>query len=94
MNKELRNILERSLAQLPEKYRIVFIMIEIEDMSIEETTKCLQISKTNVNLRLEKAKELLRIWLTEFYKTDELYDFHMTRCDNIVKNVLNYIETH
>jgi RNA polymerase sigma-70 factor (ECF subfamily) len=94
MNKELQSILEKSLNQLPEKYRLVFIMREVENMSTSETMDCLNITESNVKIRLSRAKELLRRSLSEFYKVEELYDFHLKRCDNIVKNVLQYIENH
>jgi RNA polymerase sigma factor (sigma-70 family) len=94
MNTELKNILEKALAGLPEKYRLVFIMREVENMSISETMDCLKISEPNVKVRLNRAKEMLRNSLSSHYKTSELYDFHLTKCDRVVKNVLDYIATH
>jgi RNA polymerase sigma-70 factor (ECF subfamily) len=91
MNKELRTILEKSLEQLPEKYRLVFIMREVEDMSIHETMDCLHLSESNVKVRLNRAKEMLRDSISHHYKTEELYDFHLSRCDRIVKNVMDRI---
>ncbi|HYC27434.1 MAG TPA: sigma-70 family RNA polymerase sigma factor, partial [Chitinophagaceae bacterium] len=38
-NKELGKILERSIAGLPEKYRLVFVLREIEQLSIRETSE-------------------------------------------------------
>jgi RNA polymerase sigma-70 factor (ECF subfamily) len=94
MNKEVINILEKAMGQLPQKYRIVFIMREVENMSTRETMECLNISESNVKVRLSRAKEMLRNSLTEYYKTNDFYDFDLTRCDEVVKNVLTYIETH
>src|SRR5579872_7365206 len=37
MNNELKTILEKSVANLPEKYRLVFVMREIEEISTHET---------------------------------------------------------
>ena len=91
MNNELRIILEKALNQLPEKYRLVFVMREVESMSTMETMECLNISESNVKVRLNRAKEMLRSSISEFYKVEELYDFHLTRCDNVVKNVLLHI---
>jgi RNA polymerase sigma-70 factor (ECF subfamily) len=88
MNKELRNILETALGKLPEKYRLVFILREVENMSTAETMESLNISESNVKIRLSRAKEMLRTQLSGYYKTEELYDFHLTRCDRVVKNVL------
>jgi len=93
INKEVTNILEKALAQLPEKYRIVFIMREVQNMSTRETMECLNISKSNVKVRLKRAKEMLRNLLTEYYKIKDLYDFDEPRCDAVVKNVLTYIES-
>ncbi len=93
INKEVTNILEKALAQLPEKYRIVFIMREVQNMSTRETMECLNISKSKVKVRLKRAKEMLRNLLTEYYKIKDLYDFDESKCDAVVKNVLTYIES-
>ena len=94
MNKELKSIFEKALAQLPEKYRLVFIMREVENMSISETMESLNITEANVKVRLNRAKEMLREQLSAHYKTTELYGFHLTRCDKVVKNVLAFIEAN
>jgi RNA polymerase sigma-70 factor (ECF subfamily) len=91
MNTELRNILENALIKLPEKYRLVFVMREVEDMSTAETMECLSLSESNVKVRLNRAKELLRTSLSQYYKTEELFDFHLSKCDKIVANVLSII---
>ncbi len=93
INKEVTDILEKALAQLPEKYRTVFIMREVQNMSTRETMECLNISKSNVKVRLKRAKEMLRNLLTEYYKIKDLYEFDESRCDAVVKNVLTYIES-
>lgn len=91
VNKELKVLLEGAIARLPEKYRIVFIMREVENMSVVETTKALQITETNVKARLSRAKEMLRDNLVSGYPTSELLDFNLVRCDRIVKHVLSKI---
>lgn len=92
MNTELRTLLERALAELPEKYRLVFLMREVEHMTTNETMECLQLTESNVKVRLNRAKEMLRDTLSQNYQMDELYGFHLTRCDRVVNNVLKYIE--
>lgn len=92
LQSELHSSLEDALAELPEKYRVVFIMKEVEDMSTTETMESLNISESNVRVRLSRAKEMLRDSLTRRYKTEELYGFHLTRCNRVVQNVLSYIE--
>jgi RNA polymerase sigma factor (sigma-70 family) len=92
LSKELINIFEKVLAQLPEKYRIVFVLREVEGMSISETAECLNISASNVKVRLNRARIMLRDLLTGYYETKDLYDFEKSSCDDVVKNVLTHIE--
>jgi DNA-directed RNA polymerase specialized sigma subunit len=49
VNKETAKIFEEALAQLPEKYRLVFVLREIDYLSIAETMEVLEISESNVN---------------------------------------------
>jgi RNA polymerase sigma factor (sigma-70 family) len=91
INKELKEILEKAIAGLPEKYRIVFMLREIEGMNVEETTECLAISEANVKVRLNRAKEMLRESLTDYVQAEDLYSFHLTRCDRVRQNVMEAI---
>ncbi|MBI1768237.1 MAG: sigma-70 family RNA polymerase sigma factor [Bacteroidetes bacterium] len=90
MNIELKTILEKSVADLPEKYRLVFVMREIEEISTSETMEVLQLSESNVKIRLNRAKEMLRNDLGKHYKS-QIYDFHLSRCDRVVNFVMNQI---
>ncbi len=91
LNTELKLILEKSIQQLPEKYRTVFIMREMEGMNIVETKNCLDISEVNVKVRLNRAKSLLKTALAEFYKNEDILHFHLSRCDRMVNEVLEQI---
>jgi RNA polymerase sigma factor (sigma-70 family) len=92
MNVELKNALETAILQLPEKYRTVFVMREIEGMNIDETKACLDLSEANVKVRLNRAKAMLRSQLSALYKTEELLHFQLSRCDRITNRVMNAIE--
>jgi RNA polymerase sigma factor (sigma-70 family) len=92
LNSELKNILQEAIQKLPEKYRTVFIMREIENMNVAETQECLDLSEVNVKVRLNRAKALLRNSLSTYYKKEEILHFHLTRCDRIVDNVMKGIE--
>jgi RNA polymerase sigma-70 factor (ECF subfamily) len=89
-NKELSNVLEQAIAQLPEKYRLVFVLREIEDLSVRETSAALNIEEPNVKVRLNRAKTMLRNHLNSYIK-DQVYSFHLTRCDRIVSNVFRHV---
>jgi RNA polymerase sigma-70 factor (ECF subfamily) len=90
VNKELSHVLENAITQLPEKYRLVFVLREIEDMSVRETSATLQIEESNVKVRLNRAKTMLRENLNGYMK-DRVYSFHLTRCDRIVNHVMNHL---
>ncbi|WP_341840455.1 sigma-70 family RNA polymerase sigma factor [Chitinophaga caseinilytica] len=89
-NKELNAILERAIAQLPEKYRLVFMLREIEDLSVRETAETLTIGETNVKVRLNRAKTMLRRSL-EGYMKDHVYTFHLSKCDTVVFHVMQQL---
>ncbi|MNJ83552.1 ECF RNA polymerase sigma factor SigW [compost metagenome] len=92
MNKELKSLLEKSVSGLPEKYRLVFVMREIEEMSTLETMNVLNISESNVKVRLKRAKEMLQRELSTYYKPQQLFDFNLIRCDRIVNFVMLEIQ--
>lgn len=88
VNKELGSVIEDAVAQLPEKYRLVFVLREIEEMSVKETAEALDIEEPNVKVRLNRAKTMLKD-LMKGYMKDQVYSFHLTRCDRVVKNVFD-----
>lgn len=92
LNTELKDILQKAIQQLPEKYRTVFIMREIEDMNIAETKECLNISEVNVKVRLNRAKTLLKNSLLSYYKKEDILHFHLSRCNRMVERVIKEIE--
>jgi RNA polymerase sigma factor (sigma-70 family) len=92
LNTELKLALEQAIRRLPEKYRTIFIMREIEDMNIAETRACLDISEENVKVRLNRAKALLKVSLSRLYKKEEIYSFHLSRCNKMVERVMKQLE--
>ena len=93
LNAELKPALEEAIRRLPEKYRTVFVMREIEDMNVAETQAYLDISAVNVKVRLNRAKVLLKESLSEFYKKEDILHFHLSRCDKMVEHVMTQVET-
>jgi RNA polymerase sigma-70 factor (ECF subfamily) len=89
MNHELRKILEHALTALPEKYRMVFVMREVEDMSTSETMAALSLTESNVKVRLNRARTMLREKLNSYYRNEQVYHYHLTRCDKMVERVMN-----
>lgn len=91
VNSELRSILNDAIRRLPEIYRSVFVMREIENMNIAETKECLNISEVNVKVRLNRAKAILRDILSAQYSKEDILHFHLSRCDRMVEKVMTGI---
>jgi RNA polymerase sigma-70 factor (ECF subfamily) len=88
VNKELSGILENAIASLPEKYRLVFILREVEELSGRETGEALGIEEPNVKVRLNRAKTMLKQHL-DGYIRGHVYSFHLSRCDKMVSDVFS-----
>jgi RNA polymerase sigma factor (sigma-70 family) len=91
LNAELKALLETSIQQLPEKYRTVFVMRELENMSVAETMECLGISEANVKVRLNRAKVMLQTILRSYLNEDEILQLYSTHCDHMVDKVMDGI---
>ncbi|HWI58220.1 MAG TPA: sigma-70 family RNA polymerase sigma factor [Bacillota bacterium] len=61
---ELRGLLDQALAQLDEKHRLVFVLRDVDGLSIKETAEALGLSEPNVKVRLLRARLQLRERLT------------------------------
>jgi RNA polymerase sigma factor (sigma-70 family) len=91
VNKELAAVLENAIAGLPEKYRLVFVLREVEDLSVKETAEVLLLEESNIKVRLNRAKTMLRENLSGYVK-ENVYAFHYTRCDRIVGQVFKSLQ--
>lgn len=67
LSSESRVHLNNAIKELPQKLRSVFILRDIEGLSIRETAETLEISETNVKTRLLRARMRLREELTHYY---------------------------
>jgi len=67
-NKELKNKLEGAISKLPEEYRDVVVLKDIEGLSHKEIADMLKISVPNVKTRLHRARLFLRKELSDYFK--------------------------
>lgn len=58
--KELRDAIRKALDDLPEKYRAVFVLRDVQHFSIQETAKLLCLTEANVKTRLSRARLKMR----------------------------------
>jgi RNA polymerase sigma-70 factor (ECF subfamily) len=61
---EVRGLIDRALAELDDKYRAVFVLRDVEGLSVREAAELLGISEANVKVRLLRARLALREKLT------------------------------
>ena len=87
---EVRKVLERRIDALPEAFRTVFVMREVEEMTARETADALGIPEATVRTRLFRARALLRAALDRDMDSARagVFGFDGARCDRIVANVL------
>jgi len=64
---ELRRILDEAIQQLPESYRAVFLLRDVEGLSTKEVAEVLGISEGNVKVRLLRARLKLREILSRYF---------------------------
>ena len=57
---EFRKCLDRAMNELPDHYRTVFILRDLEGHSTRDTANILEISEANVKVRLMRARLFLR----------------------------------
>ena len=61
---EIQRLLDEALARLGEKHRLVFLLRDVEGLSVRETAEALELSEANVKVRLLRARLQLREELT------------------------------
>ena len=91
LNKELGSIVENAIQHIPLDYRMVFTLREVNGLSTEEAADVLQISHSNVKVRLNRAKTMLRKEIGLSYTPEEIFEFNLVYCDALVDRVMNRI---
>ncbi len=86
---EARRLLERAVDALPEIFRVVFVMRELDEFSVAETAQTLGVRPETVKTRLHRARHLLRETLGQTLGSmKEAFPFLGTRCARITGSVL------
>ena len=87
---QIRRLIEGAIDELPEAFRTVFVMREIEEMSVEETADFLKIEPATVKTRLHRARRRLRQALDQQLASSvtEAFPFDGKRCTHTADKVL------
>ena len=93
MRAELGQALQLAVDRLPEAYRSVFVLREVERLSTLETAQCLSLSEEAVKTRLHRSRAMLRQDLETWMGStlSQAYAFMGHRCDRIVAAVMERV---
>jgi RNA polymerase sigma-70 factor (ECF subfamily) len=91
---ELQSAIELAIDRLPTLYRSVFVLREMEGMSVAETAECLSITPESVKTRLHRARALLRDSLEPATRSaaPTAFAYLGGRCDRLTQAVMERIQ--
>ena len=92
---QIRSLVEDAIDGLPEAFRVVFVMRQIEECSVEETALALGLRPETVKTRLHRARRLLRAGLQDTLAATltDAFPFLGQRCDRMTTAVLARLAT-
>ena len=87
---ELHRLLEEAVDALPEAYRTVYMLRDVEGLSTSETEEGLGLGEEVVKTRLHRARAMIRRTVSTRIgaSTAAAFQFHAPRCDRVVAAVL------
>lgn len=88
-NQEIKAIAEKMLLKLPEAYRVVFILREVQELSAKEVAEALGVTEENVNVRLHRGKKLLQKSIIEYAGDPDIFSYHKKYCSVLTANVMD-----
>jgi len=91
---QIRRLLETAVDALPEPFRIVFVLREVEGCSVEETSLALDLKAETVKTRLHRARRLLRASLQDSMANAlaDTFPFLGARCARLTDAVMQRIQ--
>jgi RNA polymerase sigma-70 factor (ECF subfamily) len=89
--REIRRMIERAIDDLPEAFRVVFVLREIEELSVEETAAFLGVNAATVKTRLHRGRRLLRQALDQQLASalTDAFPFDGMRCTRMADRILD-----
>jgi RNA polymerase sigma-70 factor (ECF subfamily) len=92
--RESMELLERAIDRLPESYRVVFMLREVEQLSTADAAQALDTTEENVKVRLHRARLALRDLVAAEVgaAAPQAFAFLAPRCDRVVASVLGSLQ--
>jgi RNA polymerase sigma-70 factor (ECF subfamily) len=87
---ELQRLLAHAVDSLPDAYRLVFMLRDVEGLSTNETARTLGLGAEAIKTRLHRARAMIRRGLTARIGgvAAQVFQFQAPRCDRVVAAVL------
>jgi RNA polymerase sigma-70 factor (ECF subfamily) len=91
--REFAQLLEQAIDALPEPFRVVYVLRDVQGMSTQETAESLELEVNTVKTRLHRAHSMLRDQLYQNFDRAalEAFPFGAERCDRLVAAVLEHL---
>lgn len=92
---QTRRLLELAVDALPDEFRTVFILREVEGLSTEETAALLTVKPETIKTRLHRARKLMRLSIERQFAGafSALFPFDGMRCAGMADRVVATLET-
>jgi RNA polymerase sigma-70 factor (ECF subfamily) len=90
---DIKAILEQTIQSLPRVHRAVYLMRDVQQLSIAETAKCLGMSTANVKVSLHRAREGMKAELLKSAAGVELFEYSAKHCDPMTARVMAKVRT-
>ena len=90
---ELGRALEVAILSIPEQYRLVLMMRDVEQLNTQETAAALALTEENVKVRLHRARAMVRknLFVQAGAEAPTAFGFMGARCDRVVARVMERI---
>jgi len=91
VSENLTKALEGAISHLPSKYRVVFILREVQHLPVADAADIIGITQENVKIRLHRAKGMLKNMLQSKLDSMDIFEFHDLRCSRVAARVMEAI---
>lgn len=90
---ELRQALQDAILSIPEQYRLVLMMRDVEQLNTQETAAALDLTEENVKVRLHRARAMVRknLFVRAGAEAPTVFGFMGQRCDRLVARVMEKV---
>ncbi len=88
---EMKALLEKAVAALPRKYRSVYMLREVQQLSTAEAAACLGVSPESVKVDLHRARERLKAVVLRSAAGLELFAYPAVHCNGMADRVMRAV---